>query len=98
METFKDIINGETPVLVDFHATWCGPCKTMGPVLEDVKSELGDRLRVLKIDVDRNSSLADRLKIRGVPTFIFYKKGEIIWRQSGGMSKNQMIGRILESV
>ncbi len=98
MESFRDIIESEKPTLVDFYATWCGPCKTMAPVLDQVKNELGDSVRILKIDVDKNQTVADKFKIRGVPTFILFKNGQIVWRQSGGMDKNTMIHKIKPSI
>ena len=83
MGKFNDIIKGETPTLVDFHATWCGPCKTLAPILDQLKSKKGQALRILKIDVDKNPAIADQLGIRGVPTLIYYKNGKQIWRKSG---------------
>jgi thioredoxin 1 len=90
-ETFSDIINGDTPVLVDFFATWCGPCKTMSPILKDFSFQMGDRVRVIKIDVDKAPSTAEIYKIQGVPTLIFFRNGEILWRQSGIVQKNQLV-------
>lgn len=98
MESFRDIIGSEKPTLVDFYATWCGPCKAMAPVLDQVKNELGDSVRILKIDVDKNQTVADKFKIRGVPTFILFKNGQIVWRQSGGMDKNTMIHKIKPAI
>lgn len=98
MSKFQDIINSKQPTLVDFHATWCGPCKAMAPILDQLKSELGDSVRVLKVDVDKNQALANQLNVRGVPTFILYKSGQIIWRQSGGMSLNTLISKIKPSI
>lgn len=83
MGKFNDIIKGETPTLVDFHATWCGPCKSLAPILDQLKSKKGQALRILKIDVDKNPAIADQLGIRGVPTLIYYKNGKQIWRKSG---------------
>ena len=83
MGKFSDIVKSDTPTLVDFYATWCGPCKMMAPVLEQLKDQMGSKVRVLKIDVDKNQEVADKFKIRGVPTFILFKSGEILWRQSG---------------
>jgi thioredoxin 1 len=94
METFKDIITSQRPTLVDFYATWCGPCKSMAPILDQLKKEMGDQLRVIKIDVDRNPAVADKFKIRGVPTFILFKEGDVIWRQSGGIPLAQLISKI----
>ena len=86
MSKFHEIIQSDTPTLVDFFATWCGPCRAMQPILDQLKSELGEKIRILKIDVDVNQDVAEKFKVRGVPTFVFFKNGEIIWRQSGGMT------------
>lgn len=86
MGNFSEIVKSDTPTLVDFFATWCGPCKAMQPVLDQLKTDLGDSIRILKIDVDKNQEVTEKFKVRGVPTFVFFKSGEIIWRQSGGMS------------
>lgn len=98
MSKFQDIINSNQTTLVDFHATWCGPCKAMAPILDQLKSELGDNVRILKVDVDKNQALANQLNVRGVPTFVLYKSGKIIWRQSGGMSLNTLISKIKPSI
>jgi thioredoxin 1 len=83
MSSFQEIINSETPVLVDFFATWCGPCKMMTPVLEDVANRMGTNAKVIKVDVDKNPSAANVYQVRGVPTFIIFKGGKQVWRQSG---------------
>lgn len=85
MENFNDIINSNQLTLIDFYATWCGPCKMMHPVLEQLKSELGDTLRIIKLDVDKNEALASQYRIQSVPTLMLVKGGEIVWRQSGAM-------------
>lgn len=94
MESFNDIINSSKPTLVDFYATWCGPCKAMSPILDQAKNVLGDKVRILKIDVDRNPAVANKFMVRGVPTFILFKNGEMIWRFSGGMSMTSLIQKI----
>ena len=94
MGKFSEIVKSDIPTLVDFYATWCGPCKMMSPVLERIKNEMGSQVRVLKIDVDKNQDAAEKFKVRGVPTFILFKKGEIQWRQSGGMDFNTLKSKI----
>lgn len=83
MSRFTDLINGDTPVLVDFFAEWCGPCKVLKPILEEVKHHFGDRITIIKIDVDKNPDISSYYQIRGVPTMILFQKGEIKWRNSG---------------
>lgn len=85
MENFNDIINSEQLTLVDFFATWCGPCKMMHPVLEQLKDELGESIRIIKIDVDKNNSLAMNYRVQSVPTLMLFRKGELLWRQSGAL-------------
>jgi thioredoxin len=91
---FSTIINSETPVLVDFYAEWCGPCKTLGPILKQVKDEMGDTVKIVKIDVDKNQSLAAQYQVRGVPTMLLFKNGKQVWRQSGVLQKNEIITTI----
>ena len=97
MGKFNDIVKSEVPTLVDFYATWCGPCQMMHPVLDKLKVELGAKIRILKIDVDKNQDIAEKFKVRGVPTFVLFKKGEILWRQSGGMDLNTLKRRVIDA-
>ena len=90
MENYNTIINGEQLTLVDFYATWCGPCKMMHPVLTQLKDELGDSIRIIKIDVDKNESLSMNYRIQSVPTLMLFRKGEVLWRQSGALSLNDL--------
>lgn len=98
MESFGDIINGEKPVLVDFFATWCGPCKMMTPIIDSLGKEMNGQARILKIDIDKNKAIAQRFQIRSVPTFIIFKKGKILWRQSGAMDKGGLIQELKNSI
>ncbi|MBE6326937.1 MAG: thioredoxin [Bacteroidales bacterium] len=90
MENFSDIIKSDKLTLVDFFATWCGPCKMMHPILEQLKGEMGDSIRILKIDVDDNEDLSMQYNIQSVPTLMLFKNGEIVWRQSGAKSLNEL--------
>jgi thioredoxin 1 len=94
--SFDKIINSEKPVLVDFFATWCGPCKMLGPILKEVKDNLEDRISIIKIDVDKNQQIASQYQVRGVPTMILFQNGKQLWRQSGVLQKNDLIKIILE--
>lgn len=90
MANFKDIIESHPKVLVDFSAEWCGPCKTLGPILHQVKESLGDAIKIVKIDVDRNPKLASAYQVQGVPTMILFNAGNQVWRQSGVLPKTQI--------
>lgn len=90
METFRDVINSDDLVLVDFYATWCGPCKMMHPVLEQLKQQLGDRIRIIKMDVDRQQAVAQLYQVQSVPTLMLFRSGNQLWRQSGAMPLNQL--------
>ena len=90
MEKFNDIINSENLTLVDFFATWCGPCKQIHPVLEQLKQELGDSIRIVKLDVDKNDALAAAYRIQSVPTLMLFRSGQVVWRQSGAMRLNDL--------
>ena len=94
MENFNDIINSEQLTLVDFFATWCGPCKMMHPVLEQLKDEMGDSIRIIKIDVDKNNSLAMNYRVQSVPTLMLFRKGEMLWRQSGALPLSALKNQI----
>jgi len=93
--SFLDLIQNDTPTLVDFHAEWCGPCKMMKPILEDLKSKVGDKVRIIKIDVDKNPAVANQFQVQGVPTLILFKKGQLKWRQSG-VVPTESLKRVVE--
>lgn len=96
MNNFETIIQSEKPVLIDFFATWCGPCKMLVPVLREVKDSLGDRVSIIKIDVDKNQQISNQYQVRGVPTMILFQNGKQLWRQSGVLNKEEIIKTILE--
>lgn len=93
---FNELIQSETPVLIDFFADWCGPCKMLAPILKEVKEELGDQVKIIKIDVDKNEQLAAKYQVRGVPTMIVFQNGEQKWRQSGVLQKDELV-KVLRS-
>lgn len=94
MEKFNNVISGDKLVLVDFFATWCQPCKMMHPILEQVKSVLGDRVRVIKIDVDKQGYTASKYQIQSVPTLMMFRNGKVIWRRSGVVQKGELLSTI----
>lgn len=97
MAKFFELVNQDKPVLVDFYATWCGPCKMMEPILKELKEKVGDKASVIKIDVDKNQALAGKLGVRGVPTLILYKNGKIVWRDSGVRQVSELEGLISQN-
>ncbi len=96
--TFQEIINSDKPVLVDFFAEWCGPCKTQAPILKELKERVGESASIIKIDVDKNPQVASMLEVRGVPTLVLFRKGEIRWRQSGVYPVNELERLINENL
>lgn len=92
---FSELINGDTPVLVDFYADWCGPCKMMKPILDDVKTKIGDKATIIKINVDNNPAAAKAYQVQGIPTLILFKNGQVKWRQSG-VVQAQMLQQIIQ--
>lgn len=97
MSKFSEIIKESKPVLVDFFATWCGPCQTMSPILKEVKDEMGDAVKIIKIDVDKNKALAAKFQVRGVPTFMLFKNGKQIWKQAGLLSKRDLKEKLINA-
>jgi thioredoxin 1 len=93
---FDKLIQSEKPILVDFFASWCGPCQMLSPILKDVKDALGDKIAIIKIDVDKNQQVASQYQVRGVPTMILFQNGKQLWRQSGVVDKNAIIKIISE--
>lgn len=96
MNAFQQLIQKDQPVLVDFFATWCGPCQMLAPILKQVKESLGERITIIKIDVDKNQAIAAQYQVRGVPTMLLFQNGKQLWRQSGVVSKDELIKIIVE--
>lgn len=94
MSKFHELINGNKPVLVDFFATWCGPCQALTPILIDAKEDLGNTISIIKIDVDKNQEIAAHFQVKGVPTMMLFQKGKMVWRQSGVVSKNEIVSMV----
>lgn len=94
MESFKELINAEKPVLVDFYADWCGPCKAMSPVIQEVARTTQGQARVIKVDIDKSVEAAQAYQVQAVPTFIIFKKGNIIWRHSGMIDKHTLVNML----
>ncbi|RAI90217.1 thioredoxin [Algoriphagus yeomjeoni] len=97
-KTFQELIDGDQAVLVDFFATWCGPCKMMQPILEDAAKQLGSKVKILKVDVDKNQLAASKFQVRGVPTLILFQKGKILWRESGVVPTHQLINTLNNNI
>ena len=91
MSSFQDLIKGEKPILVDFYADWCAPCKAMNPILKSVKSKMGDQIKILKINIDKNQAVANKFNVRGIPTFILFQSNEIKLRKSGLLEENNLL-------
>jgi thioredoxin 1 len=98
MSKFGELINSQVPVLIDFYTEWNEPSVSMHPVIRDVAAALGDRAKVIKIDVDKNQELAEALRIKGLPTLMIYKDGQMVWRQSGELDANTIIGLVQEQI
>ncbi|MEM0577024.1 thioredoxin [Flavobacterium polysaccharolyticum] len=96
MNAFQQLIQKDQPVLVDFFATWCGPCQMLTPILKQVKESLGERITIIKIDVDKNQAIAAQYQVRGVPTMLLFQNGKQLWRQSGVVSKDELVKIIVE--
>ena len=94
MSTFQDIIKEKKPTLVDFYADWCAPCKAMNPILKSVKSKMGDQIKILKINIDKNQAVANKFNVRGIPTFILFQSNEIKWRKSGLLEENNLLAEL----
>ena len=94
MSSFQDLIKGEKPILVDFYADWCAPCKAMNPILKSVKSKMGNQIKILKINIDKNQAVANKFSVRGIRTFILFQSNEIKWRKSGLLEENVLLAEL----
>lgn len=97
-KSFTELINGDLPVLVDFYATWCGPCKMMHPILEETAQQIGQKVKIVKVDVDRNPAAAQKFQVRGVPTLILFQNGRPLWRKSGVVPSHELVRVINKEV
>ncbi len=97
-ESFSQLINKDTPVLVDFYADWCGPCQSMAPILKEVAGELGDKVKIIKVDVDKNQAVAQKFGVRGIPNFILFKNGKVISQRAGMMTKRDLSQMISQAI
>jgi thioredoxin 1 len=98
METFNEIINGDMPVMVDFYAVWCSPCREISPIVDELEQEEQGEARVIKIDVDKNQDIAEQYQIRAIPTFVLFKKGQEVWRSTGRVNKDALLRQIKMSL
>lgn len=96
MSKFQELINGNKPVLIDFFATWCGPCQALAPILVEAKEDLGEAVSIIKIDVDKNQEIAAHFQVKGVPTMMLFQNGKMLWRQSGVVSKHEIVSIVKE--
>ena len=95
---FNQLINGDKPILIDFHAEWCGPCKMLAPIIKEVSKAMSGKVRIIKIDIDKNQKLAQKYQVRGVPTLALFKNGNIVWKESGVKTKTQIINLIEQNL
>jgi thioredoxin 1 len=95
---FESLINDSRPVIIDFHTVWCSPCKMQSPILKEVAAEFGEKIKVIKIDVDQNNEISGRYNIQSVPTLIIFKNGKLVWRQSGVVSKSQLKSVLIQNI
>jgi thioredoxin 1 len=95
METFQQLIQSDTPVVVDFYADWCGPCKAMAPMIKEAADEVGGKARIIKVDVDKNPAAAGKYEVRAIPTIIIFKNGKLMWRHAGTIDKHSLVRQIM---